>query len=161
MAETKKSLINYSVLNTVLQMRSRGASSAEIARHLGVSTQLANYHLLHLTSEGYVERIEAKKVIYHKPYVRYAISQEGKKRLDALLIALAGGQLEETELNDLIDLDFQNLHTLFRQFVEAIKAFISPAQWELLYFLRGTVTGEISKVQQAMKLRLTGAKKGP
>ncbi len=136
----------------------RGASSVELAHQLHLSTQLTNYHLLRLAREGLAQRIESKKVAYHKPYIRYKISQEGKKRLDSFLLGLSGGRLEKTELDELIDLDFQNLHTLFRQLVDAIKAQLMPPQLELFNFLREAVAGEIDKVQQAMKLRLAAAK---
>ncbi len=161
LAETKQSSIKYFILNAVLQARSRGASSAEVAHQLHLSTQLANYHLLRLAREGLIQRIEVKKITYHKPYVRYRISPEGKSRLDGLLLELVGGRLEKTELDEIIDLDFQNLHTLFRQFVDKVKNLVMPAQLELLNFLREAVTGEIEKLQQAMKLRLAAVKEIP
>ncbi len=155
-AETKQSLIKYSILNAVLQSRLRGASSAEIAHHLSLSTQLANYHLLRLVREGLVQRVVAKKIAYHKPYVKFTITVDGKRRVDSYLSGLVGGHLEKTELDEMIDLDFQNLDTLFRQFVDAVKVFIVPSQWEMLNFLRGTVIGEINKLKLAMKLRIAG-----
>ncbi len=161
MAETKQSLLKYSILNAVLQSRSRGISSVDAARQLKLSTQLANYHLLKLAKEGLVQRVEAKKIAYHKPYVKYTITLEGKKRSDSFLFGFAGGTLEKTGLDEMIDLDFQNLHTLFRQFVNAIKSLLMPSQWEVLNFLRGTVSGEIDKLQQAMKFRLAAAKASP
>ncbi len=137
----------------------RGVSSVEVANKLRLSTQLANYHLLHLAREGLITRIELKKVTYHKPYVKYIISQEGRMQLDGCLLDLAGARLEKTELDELIDLDFQNLHTLFRRFVDAVKKLVMPSQLELLNFLRETVAGEIDKVQDAMKLRLAAARR--
>ncbi len=137
----------------------RGVSSVEVANQLHLSTQLANYHLLHLAREGLITRIELKKVTYHKPYVKYIISQEGRMRLDGCLLDLAGGRLEKTELDELIDLDFQNLHTLFRQFANALHAVATPPQLELINFLREAVAGEIDKVQDAMKLRLEAARR--
>lgn len=154
MSETALPYAKIAVLNALLQARGRGISSKILAAQVGISPQLANYHLLRLAREGLASRTLKKFATRGESHVRYAITPEGKAYLDNLLTALSGACQEPETRAEVIDLDFQNLQTIFRQFGESIKPLVPPVEWEWFTFRRTAVAKEIEKLRQIMKIRM-------
>jgi len=148
--------IKITILNVLLHAREKGYSSGEVAEKLGISTQLANYHLLRLAKESLAARKKTKETARNKSHVKFSITPEGKKFLDELLLVLSGTWQESEEIGNLVDLDFQNLQTLFRQFSDAVKPLVPATQWEVFNFLRTAIVEEIDKLRTTMKIRVAG-----
>jgi predicted ArsR family transcriptional regulator len=156
LGERANKSVKISILNALLHARARGYSSGEVAKNLGITPQLANYHLLRLARENLVAKIEGRRVKRDIPHVRFVLAPAGKQFLDELLLNLAGMGQEPEETASMVDLDFQNLQTLFRQFTDAVKPLVPATQWEIFNFLRAAIVEEIDKLRQTMKIRVVG-----
>ena len=146
--------VKIAILNALLLARGRGISSKAVAVQVGISSQLANYHLLRLARENLASRIVRKYAARGESHVKYTIMPAGKVLLDNLLTAISGVYQEPTAKINLIDLDFQNLQTIFRQFADSVKILVPPADWEVFNFRRTAVAKEIDKLRQIMKIRI-------